>query len=109
MFDQLPETKSPVFTKAQFVKTNDDRNYAISANDASADLAINPWTPWEHLSNDVPSMIDAMSRVLRAQPLSDFARTTICTAAQEFHSPDGIEKARTRAKIAYFLVTSFKG
>jgi hypothetical protein len=109
MFDQLTETKSPSFTKTQFVTTNDRHNYAISANDASADLAINPWTPWEHLSNDVPSMIDAMSRVLRAQPLSDYARTTICAAAQEFNSPDSIEKARTRAKIAYFLVTSFKG
>jgi hypothetical protein len=109
MFDQLPETKSPSFNQVQFAFASRHRNDAISANDGSAELPINPWTPWEHLSNDVPSMIDAMGRVLRDQPLSDYARATICTAAQEFDSPDRIEKARTRAKIAYFLVTSFKG
>ncbi len=79
------------------------------ANDDSAAIPINPWTPWEHLSNNVPSMIDAMSTVLRDRPLSDFARQTICSAAQEFDSPDAKEKARTRAKIAYFLVMSFQG
>jgi hypothetical protein len=108
MFDQLPEALSPSLTRANFVSTNNNRNYAAIEDGASAELAINPWTPWEHLSNNVPSMIEAMSRVLRNQPLSDFARTTICAAAQEFNSPDPIEKARTRAKIAYFLVTSFK-
>jgi hypothetical protein len=108
MFDKFPETTSPTLSQAQFVTGQTPHNYAASANDASAELPINPWTPWEHLSNDVASMVDAMGRVLRDQPLSEYARLTICKAAEQFDSPDQTEKARTRAKIAYFLVTSFK-
>ena len=75
------------------------------------DLMTNPldqWTPWEAFADKPEAMIDEMVNALRGGVISTGVRSTIVNAVMEFCSPNKTEERRTRAKIAWYLVTSYR-
>ena len=72
---------------------------------------VNPldqWTPWEAFADKPEAMIDEMVSALRGGVIPSGIRTTIINAVMEFCSPNKTEERRTRAKIAWYLVTSYR-
>jgi hypothetical protein len=72
------------------------------------DNLANPWTPWEHLADDAEDLVFAMDTALRTTNLPSGAYRTVVEAVERFTSPNRGEQRRTRARIAYFLVSSYK-
>jgi hypothetical protein len=72
------------------------------------DTLANPWTPWEHLADDPEDLVFAMDAALRNSNLPASAYRTVVEAVERFTSPNRGEQRRTRARIAYFLVNSYK-
>ena len=83
----------------------------MKQNNSMADLVGNPldqWTPWEALADKPEQMIDEMVTALRGGVIPIGIRTTVINAVMEFCSPSKSEERRTRAKIAWYLVTSYR-
>jgi hypothetical protein len=74
----------------------------------AVDNLANPWTPWEHLADDAEDLVFTMDNALRENPLPAGAYRTVVEAVERFTSPNRGEQRRTRARIAYFLVSSYK-
>ena len=83
----------------------------MKPNNLIASLACNPldqWTPWEAFADKPEQMIDEMVGALRGGVIPAGIRATVINAVMEFCSPNKSEERRTRAKIAWYLVTSYR-
>lgn len=65
------------------------------------------WFPWAAFASDAQLLIDLMAGTILRFPLSDKQIEIAVSAVSDFKSPNLSEQNRTRAKIAYFLLTSF--